>query len=205
LLENIVIKKKIKVETQKNQDECVIPIHRPDKKEMVFFFSCGIIMSVPITLFFAQYAYQLVTGGLDSLSAALVITTFLAPLIEEFSKIYPLYYRHGETQRSIIYLAIMVGLGFGIVEFISYVLIGVEWYFRLLGLLFHPASTAISAYGIASGKPIPFFMLAVGLHLANNFLAIGNPLPINTSVLIVVLTTFVAWSLYKKAQRKITT
>lgn len=188
------------MEAEKNHNQCIIPVHRPDVKERLFFFSCGIIMSIPITLFIAQYAYPLVAGGLDSFSAALVITAFLAPFIEEFSKIYPLYYRHGETQRSIMYLAAMVGLGFGVVEFVSYVLLGVAWYYRLPGLLFHPASTAISAYGIASRKPIPFYLLAVVFHFAANFLALTSPLPISFSVLVVGFAVVVSWRLYKRAR-----
>jgi RsiW-degrading membrane proteinase PrsW (M82 family) len=186
------------------QNNTVIPIHRPDALEMLFFFSCGIIMSVPITLFIAQYANPLLVG-LDTISATLVSSAVLAPLVEEFSKIFPLFYRHGETQRSIFYLAVMVGLGFGLAEFLAYQLIGVEWYIRLPGLLFHPASTAISAYGIAVKKPIPFFAIAVGLHFANNFLALTNPLPISTSILLVGFTVVASWSLYKKTQEKIIT
>ena len=39
--------------------------------------------------------------GFDDLTAAILSTAIFAPFIEEFSKIFPLYYRHGETQRSI--------------------------------------------------------------------------------------------------------
>jgi RsiW-degrading membrane proteinase PrsW (M82 family) len=183
------------------KNETVIPVHRPNRTELFFFLSCGIIISVPITLFIAQYADPLL-GGLDSFSAALVSTAFLAPLIEEFSKIFPLFYRHGETQRSIFYLALMVGLGFGLAEFFAYILIGVEWYVRFPGLLFHPSSTAISAYGIAVKKPLPFFALAVGLHFANNFLALTNVLPISTSILVVGFTVVVCWSLYGRTRER---
>jgi len=127
------------------QNNTVIPIHRPDAREMLFFYSCGIIISVSITLFIAQYANPLLVG-FDTISATLVSTAVLAPLIEEFSKIFPLYYRHGETQRSILNLAIMVGLGFAIVELLEYVfLLGVPIIFRLSGLFFHSSSTAIAA------------------------------------------------------------
>jgi RsiW-degrading membrane proteinase PrsW (M82 family) len=105
------------------RNEAIIPVHRPNMKEMFFFFSCGIVISVPITFFFAQYADPLLVG-LDTLSMTIVSTAILAPLIEEFSKIFPLFYRHGETQRSIFYLALMVGMGFGIVEFLAYLSFG---------------------------------------------------------------------------------
>ena len=55
--------------------------------------------------------------GLDAFPATLVSAAFLAPLIEEFSKTYPLFYRHGETQRSIVRLALMIGLRFGVEKF----------------------------------------------------------------------------------------
>ncbi len=44
----------------------------------------------------------------------------LAPFIEEFAKVGPLLYRHGENERSIMNLGIFTGLGFGITEFVLY-------------------------------------------------------------------------------------
>ena len=159
-------------------------------------------MSVPITLFVAQLADSLLVG-LDQFYAALISTAFFSPLIEEFSKILPLVYRHGETQRSIFTLAVMVGFGFAIVELLIYVfLLDVPVVFRLPGLIFHPSSTAISAYGIATKRPLPFFALAVALHFANNFLAVTNPFPISVSIFIVGITVFLAWTFYGKTKEK---
>ena len=184
------------------QEEVVIPLHRPGSTEMIFFFLCGVIMSVPITLFSAQLADSLLVG-FDLSSATLISTAFFAPLIEEFSKILPLVYRHGETQRSIFTLAIMVGLGFAVVELLLYVfLLDVSVFARLPGLLFHPSSTAISAYGIATKRPLPFFALAVALHAANNFLVVINPFPISASSLIVGITILLAWTFYGKTKEK---
>jgi len=189
-------------EKKLKRDEAVIQIHRPDQTEMLFFLLCGSIMSVPITLFIAQNVNPFL-AGLDQFSATLISVAFLTPIIEEFSKIFPLFYRHGETQRSIINLALMVGLGFGIAEFFAYVLIGIEWYIRIPGLVFHPASTAISAYGIAVKKQFPFFALAVLLHFVHNFLALTIPLLVNASILITGFTFLAFWTLYKKTQEKI--
>src|SRR3990170_1906350 len=187
------------------QEEVVIPLHRPNTSEMLFFFSCGVIMSVPITLFIVQLINPLTTG-LDEFTATLVSTAFFAPFIEEFSKVFPLFYRHGETQRSIFNLALMVGLGFGIVEMITYVVVlGVPWYFRLPGLLFHPASTSIAAYGIATKRPVQFYAIAVGLHFTNNFLAVVNPFPVSVSILVVGLTVLLAWKLFDRTREKIIT
>jgi len=126
-------------------EECTIPIHRPKITEMLFFFSCGIIISIPTTAFVYSLVNPLLTN-FTQITATFLLYAFFAPFIEEFSKIFPLYYRHGETQRSILNLAIMVGLGFAIVELLEYVfLLGVPIIFRLSGLFFHSSSTAIAA------------------------------------------------------------
>jgi RsiW-degrading membrane proteinase PrsW (M82 family) len=180
-------------------EECVIPIHRPKPTEMIFFFTCGIIMSVSITLTVVSLLDPLL-GSLDTLTATLISTAVFAPFVEEFSKVFPLYYRHGETQRSVLNLAIMVGLGFAIVELLEYVfLLGTPVFDRLLGLLFHPSSTVIAAYGIATRKTLPFYLLAVSLHFGANFLAIIFPFP---SVLVIVLTVFLAYVLYSKTKER---
>ena len=183
--------------------ECFIPIHRPKPAEFAFFFSCGIIMSVSITLVVASLLDPL-TSVFDKVLAEVVVTAVFAPFIEEFSKIFPLYYRHGETQRSILNLALMVGLGFAIVELLEYVfLFGVPLPYRIPGLFFHPSTTAIAAYGIATKRPCPFYLLAVSLHFGTNFLAIVNPLPISGSILVVGLAVFLAYSFYAKTKEKV--
>ncbi len=183
---------------------CTIPIHRPKSSEMVFFFACGIIMSIPLTLVTATLADTLLTG-LDTFTATLISTAIFAPFIEEFSKVLPLYYRHGETQRSILNLAIMVGLAFGIVELLEYVLLlGVPVVDRLPGLLFHPSSATVAAYGIATKRPVPFYLLAVALHFSANFLAIVNPFPFfSASILIVALALYAAWTFYGRTKEQV--
>jgi len=49
-------------------------------------------------------------------SVALLIV-ILAPFIEELAKVFPLFYRHGETERSLVTLGLLIGLGFGVAEF----------------------------------------------------------------------------------------
>ena len=183
--------------------ECVIPIHRPKPAEMAFFFSCGIIMSVSITLVVVSLLDPLI-AVFDTFIASVISTAVFAPFVEEFSKVFPLYYRHGETQRSILNLAIMVGLGFAIVELLEYVfLLGTPVAYRIPGLFFHPSNTAIAAYGIATKKPLPFYLLAVSLHFGANFLAIVNPLPISGSILVVGLTVFLAYKFYTGTKEKV--
>ena len=185
------------------KDKITITLHKPDISEMIFFFLCGVITSVPLTLFIYQYTDTLLVG-LNSFTIALVSRAVFAPFIEEFSKAYPLFYRHGETQRSLVDLAAIVGLGFGLVELLTYVaVLGVPIAYRLPGLFFHPASTAITAYGIATKRPLPFYLAAVFLHFANNLFALTSAVPIVTSVLVIALTVFVFWQLRNRTKEKI--
>jgi len=183
------------------KSEITIYLHKPGITELLFFLVSGAILSVPLTLFISGFAESLLVG-LSPFYASLVSVAIFAPFIEEFAKIFPLFYRHGETQRSIFKLALFVGLGFGIVEFLTYVFgLGVDPVVRLPGLFFHPASTAISAYGIATKRPFQFYMLAVALHFSNNFLAITNPF-FSSSVIIVVVAVLVAYQLNAKTKEK---
>ena len=185
------------------QGEVVIHLHKPDAREMTFFFLCGVITSVPLTLFVAQYA-DILLVGFDSFYATLISAAVFAPFIEEFSKAFPLFYRHGETERSIFHLALCVGLGFGIVEFLTYVFaLGTPVVDRLAGLFFHPASASITAYGIAKKRPLPFYLAAVAFHFSNNFLALTKPFPIFGSIAIVAITVFTSWQLHNKTKEKI--
>ena len=72
-------------------------------------------MSIPFASFFEGLA-----PSSTVLSAALLVVV-LAPFIEELAKVFPLFYRHGETQRSLVSLGLLIGLGFGIAEFVEYV------------------------------------------------------------------------------------
>jgi RsiW-degrading membrane proteinase PrsW (M82 family) len=186
--------------------EVVIQLHKPDASEMIFFFLCGVIISIPLTLFIYQYTDSLLVG-LNPFTIALVSRVFFAPFIEEFSKAYPLFYRHGETQRSIFNLAVLVGLGFGLVELLTYVsVLGVPIIYRLPSLFFHPASTAVTAYGIATKRPLPFYFIAVFLHFANNYLALTLTDPsfqLLSSIFVVAITVFASWQLRNRTKEKL--
>ena len=99
-----------------------VPIHKPDAKELLFFFISGITISIPFTVFFSQFT-EVLCIQLDFIYASICSAAIFAPLLEEFAKIYPIIYRHGETQRSLFTIAFLVGLGFGIAEFLLYVFI----------------------------------------------------------------------------------
>lgn len=188
-----------------SQGECVIKIHKPDVDEKLFFFLCGVITSVPLTLFVAQFADSFLTG-LEPFYATLISTAVFTPFIEEFAKAFPLFYRHGETERSIFDLALFVGLGFGVVELLTYAfLLGVNPLLRLPGLFFHPASTSIVAYGIATKRPAPFYLAAVTLHFTNNFLAVMstiNPFAGYFSSIIVAITVLTSWRLHSRTRER---
>ena len=185
------------------EDKVTIHLHKPDASEMVFFFLCGVVISVPLTLFVYQYTDALLVG-LDPFTIALVSQVFIAPFIEEFAKAYPLFYRHGETQRSIFNLAILVGLGFGLVEMLTYVsVLDTSPVYRLPGLFFHPASTSLTAYGIAIKRPLPFYFMAAFLHLANNYFSLVSFMPLFASIFVVGVTVFASWQLYNKTEEKI--
>jgi len=185
--------------------EVVIHLHKPDAIEMLFFFACGAIISVPLTLFIYQYT-DLLLIGLDPFTIALISRAFFAPFIEEFSKAYPLFYRHGETQRSLFDIAVLVGLGFGIVELLTYVsVLGTPIIYRLPALFFHPASTSIIAYGITTKRPLPFYLFAVFLHFSNNYFALTltSPFSLLSSIFEVAVAVFTSWRLRTKTKENI--
>ncbi|MGA2310458.1 MAG: PrsW family glutamic-type intramembrane protease [Candidatus Bathyarchaeia archaeon] len=181
------------------QGRVTIPLHKPGLKEKLFFFSSGIIVSIPLASFFENlFASPFAPGYVPVLTIAV-----LAPIIEEFGKAYPLFYRHGETKKSIMTLGFLVGLGFGIIEFLEYVLIlKVPFIFRLPGIFFHAASTSIVGYGIANKKPAVFYLIAVALHFSNNVAALFAPYEF-LILIIFTLALYFWWYLYQKTPETI--
>ncbi|MCW4009107.1 MAG: PrsW family intramembrane metalloprotease [Candidatus Bathyarchaeota archaeon] len=186
-----------------NRPEIIIQLHKPSVSEKLFFVLSGAIVSVPLTLFLMQNFGAPLVSGFSGFVITVVTIAILTPFIEEFAKVFPLFYRHGETQRSIFTLALCVGLGFGIVEFLTYVFsYGANLIpNRIPGLLFHPASTSITAYGIATHKPLPYYLAAVSLHFSNNFFVVVAP-TVPSSVVVLAITVFVSWMLHGRAKEK---
>ena len=179
-----------------NRRECVIPLHKPNLKEKTFFFASGLLVSVPFALFFAQF-YDFLP--------LILSTVVIAPFIEELAKVFPLFYRHGETERSIVTLGILIGLGFGITELVLYVFVlGVPLLARIPGVIFHASSAAITSYGIAKKNPLPFYLIAVVLHIANNFFALTADILIGLLAQLLVLLTvyYLAWRFYHRASKE---
>lgn len=179
-----------------NEQKAIIPVHKPDLKEKIFFFISGILVSVPLTFFFYGFA-DLLCVTLPFFYAQLCSIVFFAPFIEEFAKVFPLFYRHGETERSIVILAILTGLGFGITEFVLYVFtLDAPFISRIPAVIFHASSAGIIAYGIVKKKPLIFYLVAVLLHLANNLIALSDfSLAVIPGTAIVVGVYLLAWRL----------
>jgi RsiW-degrading membrane proteinase PrsW (M82 family) len=175
-----------------------IPVHRPRLKEKLFFMLSGAIVSVPLTLFISQLSDS-IFSPMPAIYADILSVAVLAPLIEEFSKAYPLFYRHGETERSIFVLGFLVGIGFGIIEFIEYVVFfNAPFFVRLPGIFFHASTTSIVAFGIGRKRPIVFYFVAVSLHFMNNLLVVLGPVWYVGGPVVIGLAYFLSWYLYNR-------
>ena len=158
------------------------------------------VVSVPTAGFFESNILSLMLSslGLSRGLADLVLVVALAPFIEEFAKAIPLAYRHGETQRSLMTMGFLVGLGFGIIEFIEYVFVGdVFFVYRIPGVFFHAVSTSIVGHGIAEKKPLRFYLIAVGLHALNNIIAVTIPF-FSLILLVFVAAVYYWYYLYER-------
>jgi RsiW-degrading membrane proteinase PrsW (M82 family) len=187
-----------------NEQKAVISVHKPGIKEKIFFFISGMLVSVPFTLFFSGFTDTLCVA-LPFFFAEICSVVILAPFIEEFAKVFPLFYRHGETERSIMTLAILIGLGFGVTEFALYVFtLDAFFISRIPAVIFHASSAGITGYGIAKKKPIPFYLIAVSLHLGNNLSALlGTSLSIIPGLAIVITAYLLAWRLYNRTSENV--
>jgi RsiW-degrading membrane proteinase PrsW (M82 family) len=188
------------------EQKAAISVHKPDIKEKIFFFISGLLVSVPFTVFFSEFSNSLCVA-MPLLFAQVCSVVIFAPFIEEVAKVFPLFYRHGETERSLLELGILVGLGFGVTEFALYVFaLGAPFISRVPGVIFHASSTGITAYGIAKKKPITFYLIAVAFHLANNFLALFSNsfsflyIP---GLIVLIATYLLAWYLYSRTSETI--
>jgi RsiW-degrading membrane proteinase PrsW (M82 family) len=187
----------------KPSERLIIPIHRPDARERTFFMLSGVLLSVPFTVFAEALATDYLSALVSSNLAGLLLVAIIAPFIEEFGKAYPLFYRHGETQRSIFVLGFLVGLGFGVSEFVVYVFaLGAPVLVRLPGIFFHAASTSITAYGIATRRSPQFYMIAVLLHFSNNAFAMFDVLWYVGGVATILITYFLSWRLYHRLSER---
>ena len=185
-----------------DDNELSVSVHRPSLQEKLFFLLSGAITSVPLTLFVGTFTDSLCVT-LPLIYATICSVAIFTPFVEEFAKVYPLFYRHGETERSLFSLGFLVGLGFGFTEFLLYVVVlRSSLLVRLPGIFFHATSTSITAYGIAKRKTWIFYLVAVGLHFANNFAAIFDPFWFVVGPVAIVVTYLCSWYLYHQTSEK---
>ena len=189
-----------------NEQNATISVHKPDIKEKLFFLTAGLLMSVPFTVFFSEFTNSLCIA-MPLFFAQVCAIVIFAPFIEEVAKVFPLFYRHGETERSILDLGILVGLGFGLTEFALYVFtLNTPILARIPGVVFHASSAGITAYGIAKKKPLQFYLIAVTAHLVNNLLVLFSAeiaflyIP---GLIVLVGTYLLAWRLYRQTSETI--
>jgi len=185
---------------EKTNHQIIIKPHKLGWRERIFFLISGIIVSIPITLFLSALG-QSFYSFLPVIYIQIISVVILAPFIEEFAKAYPLFYRYSLSERSLFILGLLVGLGFGITEFIIYVLVyGAPIYVRLPGLFFHAASTSLVAYGIARNQAIQYYILAVFMHFSANLSAVfDQTVPF---IVIIFFTYFLSWLTYQKTTER---
>jgi RsiW-degrading membrane proteinase PrsW (M82 family) len=185
----------------------VAKLHTPSLAEKLFFLASGIIVSIPMALFFEPSATFLSNFFSSRIQAEILSIAILAPLVEEFAKAYPLFYRHGESQKSLFTLGFLVGVGFGTTEFFEYVVfLAISPLVRLPGIFLHASFTSITAYGIATKRSARFYLIAFSLHSSINSLAIAAlPESLSWGIYTAILaTTFLlTWTLYRRTSEKI--
>jgi RsiW-degrading membrane proteinase PrsW (M82 family) len=182
------------------KDVTVIPIHRPNRLEVTTFFAQGLLMSIPMAIYFEGFFANHITQIAPFLPLPEVMAILLAPFIEEFAKVFPLFARHGETARTIVLLGFITGLGFGFAEFLIYVFqYGAPVGERILQIFDHASYTLISSYGLVSRRFIPFFLLAVAFHASFNLLVEQGFLVV-VAVASAGIAILLAWNLYNRAK-----
>ena len=188
------------------KQEAKIAVHKPDIREKIFFLSAGLLMSVPFTLFFSDLSNALCVA-MPLLIAQVCAIVIIAPFIEEVAKVFPLFYRHGETERSLLDLGILVGVGFGLTEFALYVFtFDAPVLARIPGVIFHASSACITAYGIAKKRPLQFYLIAVAAHLMYNLLALfssESSFLLIPSLTVLIAIYIQAWRLYHQTSEKV--
>ena len=178
-------------------EKIIIAVHKPSLKEKIFFLFSGILTSVPLTLVVGTLTDSLCIV-LPFVYASVCSLAIFTPFVEEFAKAYPLFYRHGETTKTLFTLGFLVGLGFGFAEFQLYVFaLNQSFLVRLPPIFFHAASTSITSYGIAKKRPLNYYLIAVALHFAINFASIFNYLWFFIAPISLSITFLLSWRLYR--------
>ena len=174
-------------------------IHGLDLKKRSFFLLSGMLVSIPF-VFYTKTMFNRLILTMPMSYARLISATIFTPFMEEFAKAYPLMYRKADSERSILLLGSIVGLGFGVAEALIYVfMLGSPMAIRLPGIFFHTLTAPITAYGIAKNRPLPPYLLAVALHFLNNMSAVLDLLWLITGYPILIITFTIVWYLYGRS------
>jgi hypothetical protein len=160
--------------------------------ERAFIFLSGIVVGVPVALFFESVSHLYFTS--------LGVTTIIAPLVEEFAKADPLFFRYEKPAKSLIRLGLLSGLGFGLAEFFVYVHLGVPFVLKIPAIGFHAAGTGIIGYGVSRGRTLRYYLLSVSLHFLNNFFAGLGFLWLFGGLGATLASYYLAWKFYAKPQ-----
>jgi len=152
--------------------KCItIPLDGPDLKEKMFFFASEILGSVSLTLFIDQFADSFL-ASLPDFYATFFFSSyyraFSGRVFQSFSALLSPW-RNSQIR---IHTRTSGWPRVWHIRLFTYVLVlGAPILSRLSGIVFHSASTSITAYGIATKRTTPFYLIAVGLHGSNNFFA----------------------------------
>jgi RsiW-degrading membrane proteinase PrsW (M82 family) len=184
-------------------DPAILNPHRPHITEKLFFLFSGAIMSTPFPAMANTLINTFLVLNIDYQLAMTISIIIIAPILEEFAKAYPLFYRHGETERSLIILGFLTGLGFGIAEFLLYIFYyQAPIIYRLPLIFFHASTTTIVAAGIGKNRSLISYLLAVILHsLVNIFAIMSGGWTIGVFA-VSIFSYILAWYLYKISSEK---
>lgn len=167
----------------------------------IWSFLQGLIGSVFLTVIFENIARGFLVDLFRNELAGFILLVIVAPIVEEYFKIYPLFRRRAESPETLIIFGFLIGLGFGVSEFLIYVLLAkVPVLVRLPGLFFHGASAAIATMGLVKNNLAKYYLIAVILHAAVNFFAELGQVYILGGLGSVILTYILAYNFYRVAE-----
>jgi len=183
-----------------NKQSTTIPLHHPGTLEMSSFFVQGLIVSVAISVFLETLAKNYVAFAIPGDLGYIILVTAFAPVIEEFTKVFPLLNRHAETEKSIVKLGFLSGLGFGLAELLVYVFFfSAPIAVRLPEMFFHAANTSLVAYGVAKHKFLKYYGIAVFFHFASNALTFAGDIWFIGGIGIIALVYYLAYAAYNQS------
>jgi RsiW-degrading membrane proteinase PrsW (M82 family) len=171
-----------------------VRLRRESAAERAFFFLSGIVVGVPVVLFFESVFHLYFTS--------LGVATIVAPIVEEFAKADPLFFRYGRSGRTLMHFGLLSGLGFGIAEFFVYVSGGAPFILRLPAIAFHAAGTSIVGYGVSRHRTLRYYSLAVLLHFLNNLFASLGLLWFVGGIGATIASYYLAWRFYRQTSKQ---